>query len=64
MRVGSITLLALLLALCVGASDLRSEEDAKVSTTADLVLGDYWHGAEISKEDLQGKVVLFVIWGS
>ena len=64
MRVGSITLLALVLALCVGASDLWSEEDAKVSTAADLVLGDYWHGAEISKEDLQGKVVLFVIWGS
>lgn len=25
-----------------------------------LNLGDYWYGPELSKEDLKGKVVLFV----
>lgn len=30
----------------------------------DLNLGTYWYGAELSKADLRGKVVLVEIWGS
>ena len=64
MRVGLIAPLTLALALSVGTHDLRSEEGEKVSTVSDLVLGDYWLGARVSKQHLGGKVVLFVIWGS
>ncbi len=30
----------------------------------DMRLGEYWYGAEISQEDLVGKVVLVEMWGS
>ena len=39
----------------VGAPDARVEE---------LHLGEYWFGAEVSHEDLIGKVVLVELWGS
>ena len=29
-----------------------------------LNLGTYWYGAKVDREELQGKVVLFEIWGS
>lgn len=69
MRVKQLAPIALGLALSLAASDLWGEEEAqpeeaKASTTAELVLGEYWHAADISKGDLEGKVVLFVIWGS
>ena len=30
----------------------------------DLNLGEYWYGAQLTHEDLIGKVVLVEIWGS
>lgn len=60
----SIAVLTMVLALCAGARTSQGEDAPKVSTIADLVLGDYWHGTEVSKQDLEDKVVLFVMWGS
>lgn len=30
----------------------------------DLRMGEYWHGAQVSLDDLEGKVVLMEYWGS
>jgi len=48
------------------AENLKNDtgHDTSKSTIKDLSLGDYWWGAEIEPEDLEGKVVLFEIWGS
>jgi len=64
MRTRWASIVVTVLALLFGSADLRGEEARKDSTLADLVLGDYWHGAQVSKADLEGKVVLFVLWGS
>jgi hypothetical protein len=51
------TALALLL-LCAGGA---AREEVTIEK---LDLGAHWHGAEISKKDLLGKVVLVTIYGS
>ena len=61
--------LALLVACLSSALPLLAEEgqgpgDTSNSTIDDLFLGEYWFGAPVEDEDLQGKVVLFEIWGS
>jgi hypothetical protein len=38
-----------------------AEESA---TLSELSLGEYWYGAEITHDDLVGKVVLVELWGS
>jgi len=55
--------------LCLAAPLARAEDapagpDTSRSTVAQLELGEYWWGAEVNKDDLGGKVVLWVIWGS
>lgn len=71
----SSVFLALLLGTALhGSPSLRAEEatnlkndttnDTTNSTIANLVLGEYWFGAQIEAGDLEGKVVLFEIWGS
>lgn len=54
----------MLLALTCACIPAHAEEPAKTSWISDLQLGDHWYGAEISHDDLVGKVVLFEIWGS
>ena len=63
MRRGAIALLVLALALCFGASDVqgRGEDWPRLDEVAH---GEWWVGAKITKDDLVGKVVLFVLWGS
>ncbi len=60
MRLGAI---ALVLALVAAPTALHGEEPKAPSRT-DVVHGDHWVGAEVTKEDLVGKVVLFILWGS
>ena len=67
MRILTIALLAA--AIGLGAPSFAEEgpgpdADTANSTLETLSLGEYWFGAEISKEDLEGKVVLFELWGS
>lgn len=33
-------------------------------TLANLKFGEYWFGTKIAHEDLEGKVVLFEMWGT
>ncbi|MDF1702322.1 MAG: hypothetical protein P1V36_14315 [Planctomycetota bacterium] len=56
--------LVLGLALAATADEGQGPGDTSKSTLGQVTLGDYWYGAKITKEDLQGKVVLFDIWGS
>jgi len=56
-------------ALAIGAAFAFADEgvgpvEGDVVRIDDLRLGDYWYGAEISQEDLVGKVVLVEMWGS
>lgn len=48
------------------SSNLKNDtgHDTSKSTIANLSLGEYWWGAKIEPGDLEGKVVLFEIWGS
>lgn len=55
------------LALAVGGLARAEEGQGPADPNAhlqDLNLGTYWYGAEVSKADLRGKVVLVEIWGS
>ena len=58
----------ILLVLGLFAAGVRAEDapptDTSKSTLAQLDLGTYWWGAEINKDDLRGKVVLWEAWGS
>lgn len=60
--------LLLVLALGLAAPGVRAEDaptsDTSKSTIDQLDLGTYWWGAEVNKEDLRGKVVLWMTWGS
>ena len=49
------------LPLLMAGSHARSEGEPRIDT---LKMGTYWYGAEITKKDLLGKVVLVEIWGS
>ncbi len=46
------------------AGEGQGPGDTSKSTIGQLQLGDYWYGKRIAKADLEGKVVLFEIWGS
>ena len=46
------------------AEEGQGPGDTSKSTVAQLQLGDYWYGKRITNADLEGKVVLFEIWGS
>jgi hypothetical protein len=61
-----VVALLVVLAVCVLAGVVTAEEPAyeKLPVLSDLKLGDHWHGPKITLDDLRGKVVLFVIWGS
>jgi hypothetical protein len=58
----------LALALFLAGARARAEDapaaDTGKSTIEQIEPGEYWWGAEITKEDLRGKVVLWVTWGS
>ena len=54
----------LMSALSLMAPGVSAEEPKAPIEIKDLVLGDYWFGKKITKEDLEGKVVLFEMWGS
>lgn len=53
-------------AVCLAAAGAVAEEPAGESSAvlADLELGAHWAGPEVTLEELRGKVVLFVLWGS
>jgi thiol-disulfide isomerase/thioredoxin len=53
-----VTVLAVLLS---ASSPVAADE---VPTVGGLVLGEHWYGTAVTKADLEGKVVLFVLWGS
>jgi hypothetical protein len=55
-----LTALTLLAVLTLGLSGSGAAENR---TIADLNLGAYWHGPDITKKDLAGKVVLVWLWG-
>ena len=61
-------LAVLVLAWGLAAPGARAEDapaaDTSKSTIGQIELGEYWWGAEINKDDLRGKVVLWVTWGS
>jgi hypothetical protein len=50
--------------LCLAAALAPARAEENPSTLEGLTLGEHWFGTGITKEDLVGKVVLFVIWGS
>lgn len=62
------TLLGLVLvlgcALAATAEEGAEPAVARNSLGGALTLGEHWYGPEVAKEDLQGKVILFIIWGS
>jgi len=67
MRILAIALLAATIGFAVPSfaeEGPASEGDTSNSTLETLNLGEYWFGAEISLEDLEGKVVLFELWGA
>ena len=55
--------LALLAVLALGMPQAGAEDPAPI-TLDGLDLGTHWFGPKITKEDLAGKVVLYVMWGS
>ena len=59
----AIAMLALGTAVAV-ADEGQGPVEGDVVRIEDMRLGDYWYGAEISQEDLVGKVVLVELWGS
>ena len=51
-----------LVALFAATGLVRAEPVAP--RLADLALGEHWFGREITLAELEGKVVLLVLWGS
>lgn len=45
-------------------SVLASSAQGKNDTLENLKFGEYWFGKEVTHEDLEGKVVLFEMWGT
>jgi hypothetical protein len=60
MRLLGLVLLVAILA--AGSAPLAA--DPPPANLKDLVLGEHWFGREIGLDDLEGKVVLFVLWGT
>jgi hypothetical protein len=64
-RVRTTVAACLLLAGLAGAAtpsgSTATREEVRL---ADLDLGEHWFGPEITVDSLQGKVVLFEMWGS
>lgn len=54
--------LSLCLALIATGGELRA--DPPVPLLKDVVLGEHWFGREVTLAELEGKVVLFVLWGT
>ena len=54
----------LILACALAAATFASAQAPADVTIDGLNLGTYWSGAEVTKNDLVGKVVLVEIWGS
>ncbi len=64
MRALAVLVVVVLLAsvLLATAGPVRARPSGAV--IKDLRLGEHWYGREITIDDLEGKVVLFVLWGS
>lgn len=53
----------MLLLSCVGLT-AQFPVDADAGAAIEKIqMGEYWYGAQISKKDLLGKVVVLEIWG-
>lgn len=57
----SIAVLVVVLASGLPAPRAEGEDPPRVQ---ELALGEHWYGAQVAPEDLEGKVVLFVLWGT